>query len=96
MQQIQILFQLVLLDRFLLRGTEVAKETVKEFEAGGMPGFSVGSSTFEGENEAVMRGANLSEQLRLAIPQVREISARFSQTSASQLALPIRDLIRHV
>src|SRR5437879_6009362 len=69
-QQIQVLTQLVLLDRFFRRATEVARQAVLELEAIGVPGFSVGSTTFEGENEAVRRGASLSEQLRRAVPEV--------------------------
>jgi hypothetical protein len=95
MQQIQIIFQLILLDRFFQKGTEVAKMTVKELQAAGVSGFSVGATLFEGENEAVMRGANLSIRLRTMVPEIESLSQRFAGTAASQLVIPLRNLIRH-
>ena len=95
MQQIQIIFQLILLDRFFQKGTEVAQLTVQELQAAGVNGFSVGTSLFEGENEAVMRGANLSIRLRAVVPEIESLSQRFSGIAASQLVIPLRNLVRH-
>lgn len=94
MQQIQVLFQMVLLDRFLRRGTAAAREAVAEMEAQGVAGFSVGTSTFEGNNEEVRRGEILSDQLRAAIPRIAELSDQFPDASWNQLALNIRTVVK--
>lgn len=95
MEQIQVLFQLVLLDRFFRRGTEVAKQAVHELKAIGVDGFSVGSTTFEKDNDAVTRGDKLSKQLRKISPLIATLSDRFNNASASELALKIRSEVKH-
>ena len=94
MQQIQAIVQLVLLDRFFQRGTEAARQAVRALEAIGTPGFSVGTTEFEGENEAVMRGGTLSRKLREAVPQLEGISSKLQKgESVSQVVLSIRNMV---
>lgn len=75
LQRIQMATFLKTLDEFLRDGTEAAIRSVDAFLELGVEGFQIGSERFEGRNDAVMRGANLSQRLRRAIedPEVLRV-----------------------
>lgn len=66
-RQIQLVAFVKSLDEFLRDGTEAAIHAVDEFKSLGVQRFRIGTEDFEGRNEAVMRGALLSESLRRAV-----------------------------
>ena len=67
LQRIQMVASLKSLDEFLRDGTEAAILSVDAFAELGVAGFRIGTEHFEGRNEAVMRGATLSQNLRRSI-----------------------------
>jgi hypothetical protein len=94
MRQIRSLFILILLDRFLRKGTEVAIRAVDSFDALGAVGFSVGQTAFEGRNKNVMRGRDISDRLRAQVPQLTQLAQLFEKESGTTLALELRTLVR--
>jgi hypothetical protein len=66
-RQIQLVAFVKSLDEFLRDGTDAAVHAVDEFRSLGVERFRIGSEEFEGRNEAVMRGARLSERLRSSV-----------------------------
>jgi hypothetical protein len=75
------------LDQFLRDGTTTASQAVDAFASLGVGGFRVGSQHFSARNEAVMRGANLSERLRRSIPDRRLLALLEHRPSLRQLVV---------
>jgi hypothetical protein len=68
-QTVQFLALVWMIDRFLRRGTTEARRTIAVLKDAGIAGFSVGSSQFDQDGEATVRGERLSEALREAVLQ---------------------------
>jgi hypothetical protein len=90
-QAIQMMSFAVAVSRFFRDGTRAASLATSTIESLGTPGFSVGSTVFEGENENVRRG----EELHLSLSEAME-DERFEDLVVSQTPLGriVRDLVR--
>jgi hypothetical protein len=70
-QAIQLMALIGALDQFFRDGTSAAIAAVDAFADLGTRGFRIGSQAFSARNENVMRGLNLSDNLREAIQDER-------------------------
>ena len=62
-QLIQLIVFVHSLDFFFREGTRAARGAVNGLQALGVPGFTVGSTEFRGENENVTRGEDVANRL---------------------------------
>jgi hypothetical protein len=82
------------LDQLFQEGTKAASIAVDEFEKLNVPGFDIGSSAFEGRNDNVMLGYNLSQKLRANLP--KEISSLIQKPQTMRsLVLELMERIRN-
>jgi hypothetical protein len=75
-QVIKLAVFIYALQDFFREGTRAAARAVDVFQALGVPGFTVGSSLFEGRNENVVRGDRLAQALWQAIGDTEILSIR--------------------
>ncbi|WP_146115525.1 MULTISPECIES: hypothetical protein [Pirellulaceae] len=82
------------LEFFFREGTAAAKSATAGFEELGVEGFVVGATYFSGENENVMRGANLAERLSNAIRSLRGFEAVGSDRGITELTIHLWGVLR--
>ena len=75
------------LEHLFREGSRAARSAVREFERLDLPGFQVGSQTFEGENENVVRGDKLAMALRDAFSRESVIATEIGRAHG------VRDLV---
>ena len=95
MQLVQLVVLVYALDFLFQEGTRAATMAVAEFEKLGISGFKIGSAEFEGENENVMRGRNLSQALRRSLGDSPALKLIQSETEIKSLILRLMRLVRH-
>jgi hypothetical protein len=88
---IHLLSFLRTLDDLFREGTEAATRAVDAFQAIGIANFSIGSETFAGRNDAVMRGENLAVALRTVVREALPLD----QFASAQIygELPLRSFV---
>jgi hypothetical protein len=84
-QSIQLLVFAHTLNHFFQEGSRAARSAVATFEALGVSGFTVGSTTFEGDNENVQRGDVLSRELQDSLSAVSAFDPQHSALGVRQL-----------
>ena len=89
LQRIQIVTFVKTLDEFLRDGTEAAIRSVDAFSELGVKGFQIGTERFEGRNEAVMRGDNLSQRLRRTIEDPELLSVIESRQTLRDVVIDL-------
>jgi len=94
-QIIQIIVFIYALDFLFQEGTRAAMMAVSEFEKLGMAGFRIGSAHFEGENENVMRGRDLSDALRRTLSDSAILELIGSETSIKSLTIRLMRLVKN-
>jgi hypothetical protein len=67
-QTIQLVVLVYALDNLLREGSRAARGAVRQFQATGMVGFTVGKSVFTEENANVRLGEDLAAELRSRLP----------------------------
>jgi len=95
LQSIQLIAFIYALDFLFCEGTRAATMAVAEFEKLGMSGFKIGSAVFEGENENVMRGRDLSEALKRALANTSVLELIKSENAIKSLTLRMIRLARN-
>jgi len=94
-QEVSELSELLLiysLHDFFLKGTEAAKNAVKEFEHSDVAGFNIGNILYEGENENVMMGVKLAENMMECIGDERVSSIIKNAHSMHQIVNKYKEL----
>lgn len=95
-QTIKLAVLVYALEQLFAEGSRAARGAVREFESLGLSGFQVGSQTFEGENENVVRGDLLAMSLREAFDNEGLIGAEIRRAQGVRdLVINLRRRLRH-